>query len=158
MSALTASRLEVTGAPYSPKEGLRIVPILQAGGEGEDPVLGHRGAARILDGHLVPVSGALYHHRVRGVGIKRGSRVQCGCLGKGGVTHPGVYEERWSACWRRRGCRPRRSAEPRWVFKWRSCTPDELALQEVEGVGRVSRRWSGCGVVEDLEALRAHRL
>jgi hypothetical protein len=27
MSALTASRLEVTGAPYSPKKGLRIVPM-----------------------------------------------------------------------------------------------------------------------------------
>ena|SRR5215218_543796 len=102
MSALTASRLEVTGAPYSPKEGLRIVPILQAGGEGEDPVLGHRGAARILDGHLVPVSGALYHRRVRGERLQRATRVQCGCKGIGGVTHRGGYEERLSACWRRR--------------------------------------------------------
>src|SRR5215208_3206756 len=124
---------------------------LRGGGEVEDVVGGHLGAARILDGHVVPVCGALYHRRVRGVGQQRATRVQYGCKGTGVVTHRGGYGCR---AWRRRPGR-RISAEPRWVFKWKSCTRGgEVASQEVEGLGR----GSGGAVVADPEALRAHRL
>ena len=112
---------------------------------------GHRGAARILDGHEVPVCGALYHRRVRRVAHQpccaTSVRVQCGCIGTGVVTHRGGYGIRAS--------RPNSSAGPRWVFIWKSCTRGgEVASQEVEGFGR----GSGGAVVADLEALRFYRL
>jgi len=51
-------------------EGLWQGGTATAGGEVPDVVAGHRGAAPVLDGQVVPVSEALYHRRVLRAGLQ----------------------------------------------------------------------------------------